>query len=118
MTIILPLPPKELSPNGRPHFMAKARAVKKYRQMAHFKVLSERGFNLRPRHKSATCQINWYAKSKRRRDGDNALASSKAAIDGIADSGFIDNDSGLTHLPVIFHVDKANPRVEITITPL
>lgn len=118
MTITLPLPPKQLSPNARPHHMAKARVVNKYRMAARLFTSGQLAIGYKPRHKTATCQITWYAKTKRFPDGDNALASCKAAIDGIADSGFIDNDSGLTHLPVIFHVDKENPRVEITITPL
>ena len=32
MTFTLPWPPKELSPNARLHYMAKARAKKAYRQ--------------------------------------------------------------------------------------
>ena len=34
ITITLPLPPKELSPNARPHWAVKARAIKSYRLLA------------------------------------------------------------------------------------
>lgn len=41
----------------------------------------------------------------RRRDRDNLLASLKAAFDGIADAGLVENDAGLTHLPVHIVID-------------
>jgi crossover junction endodeoxyribonuclease RusA len=116
MTITLPLPPKALHPNGRTHHYAKARAVKKYRQMALVMALSILPAGHKPRHRMATAIAHWYAPTNNLPDGDNANASLKAAYDGIADSGYLDNDRGLTHLPVVFHVSPKNPRVEITIT--
>lgn len=117
LTITMPLPGKLLSPNGRAHFMAKARATKTARQGANLRTRSELG-GVFPKHQRATAQLEWYSKTKRRVDGDNALASAKAIFDGIADAGFIANDRELTHQPVKFFVDKNNPRLVIHVTPL
>lgn len=116
LTVKLSIPPRELSPNTpRVHWAAKMRAVRAYRGKAH--GLSRMEIEGRPEHKEATSQVRWFTKTKRRPDADNALSMLKSAFDGITDSGFLSNDLGLTHLPIIFAVDKENPRVEITITP-
>ena len=107
--IDLPLPPKELSPNWRGHWAQKAKAVKRYRELAHALSLA----NLRDRWPAALCQCTFTFKDARQRDKDNLLASMKAAFDGIADSGAVANDSGITHLPVLVQVDKANPGVAV-----
>jgi len=39
--IILPWPPRELHPNARPHFHAKAQATKAYRIAATYTALAE-----------------------------------------------------------------------------
>jgi len=111
MTITLPLPPRELSPNWRGHWAQKAKAVKKYRQLAWAVAMSETRCNW----PTANAQATFYFRDRRRRDRDNLLASLKSAFDGLTDAGVIDDDSGLTHLPVIVEYDKANPRVEITV---
>lgn len=115
ITVTLPIPPKELSPNGRFHWAAKSKKTKAYRLAAHIAAWNQ--CSECPEHDRATSQIRWFTKTKRRLDADNALACMKSALDGITDSGFLSNDRGLTHLPIIFAVDKENPRVEITITP-
>lgn len=118
LTITIPLPPRILSPNARPHHMAKARKVKEYRGRAYLAVLTEVPGGYKPRWKSALCSVTWYAKTATHPDGDNALASLKAAFDGFTDAGLFSDDRGLTHAPVKFDKDKLNPRVEITIQPL
>ncbi len=66
---------------------------------------------------SASCRATFYVKCRRRRDGDNALASLKAAFDGLQDGGLIADDSGLIHHPVRFVVDKEKAgTVELEIT--
>lgn len=115
--IVLPLPFKELSPNARCHWAAKAKSVKNYRLIA----WGQSKLELPKRHKpwmEAEAQATFYHKSSRKRDRDNALASLKSAFDGIADAKVIRDDSGLTHKPVVFAVDKSNPRVVIVIRPL
>ena len=117
--IVLPLPHKNLSPNARCHWRAKAAATKKARSDASWAALAgiaDRNWN-QPLWGTATVQATFYFRDKRRRDRDNMLSSCKAYFDGLADSGLIANDSGLTHLPVKVEIDKANPRVVLTVTP-
>ena len=54
--------------------------------------------------------------TRRKRDKDNALASLKAAFDGLVDAGIVADDVGLTHEPVEFRTSRDRPRVEITVT--
>jgi Holliday junction resolvase RusA-like endonuclease len=121
ITITLPLPPKELSPNytvgSRGQRMGKAAKTKKYRNAACIEVCYDIANGLVSRGwKAADVQCTFYHKDARRRDKDNALASMKAAFDGIADAGLVSDDSALTYLPVVMLKSKDNPRVEVTIT--
>jgi crossover junction endodeoxyribonuclease RusA len=116
VTIILPLPPKALHPNARPHWRTKAKHTREYRSEAVLGVRTSVWGNLRPKWGAAICQAIFYVKDARKRDRDNLLASLKSAFDGLADAGLIADDSGLTHLPVMVMVDKANPRVELHVT--
>lgn len=117
LIITLPLPPPELHPNARPHYMAKAAKTKRYRMDAYLVALHARR---EARHvlpwPSASVRVTRYAKTKRRADRDNVLASLKAAFDGIADAGVVLDDSQLTYLPVVMAVDATDPRVEIELT--
>jgi len=112
MVIVLPLPPRELSPNARPHYMAKARAVKRYREAAYLLALAER---LGRPMSTAKVTARFFFSTRRRRDRDNLLASLKPAFDGIADARVVTNDSGLIHMPVEQYVDRTDPRVEIVV---
>lgn len=96
--------------------MAKARATKKYRQAA--KDATE-GLIVREDldvpFSAATITPRFFHATKRRRDKDNALASLKAAFDGMADAGLVSDDSELTYQPVEMHIDRDAPRVELEI---
>ena len=116
MKIVLPLPPKELSPNERPYFMLKSRMTKKYRRDAGFATLHA----MNESHEAggwerATVKATFYYRESRRRDADNCLASIKAAFDGMADAKLITNDSGLTHLPVEIVTGSKYQRVELEV---
>jgi crossover junction endodeoxyribonuclease RusA len=115
LTIELPLPPKELSPNARVHWARKADRVKWYRGRAWAEALAAQGRNVRG-WKRATVQLTFYRKTRGRIDTDNALASCKALFDGLTDAGVIEDDCGLTHLPVKIDKDKDNPRVVVELT--
>jgi len=116
VTITLRLPHRCLSPNARCHWATKARETKGYRSTA--KVLTMCELNsARPEWPAATVSITYNHLVKRNRDRDNALACLKSAFDGLADAGLIKNDSGLTHLPIVFTVDRDRPEgVTLTIT--
>ena len=87
ITVRLPWPPKELSPNARVHWARKAGVSQKYRQDACVLTLCEK-----KRHIEAAClHLTFCPPDRRRRDLDNMLASIKAGIDGIADAIQVDD---------------------------
>lgn len=122
LVIVLPLPPRVLSPNcmvgslcGR---FAKAAAAKKYRNLA--KVAVEEAVIETSPWDSVSVGAAFYYATKRRRDQDNAMSSLKSAYDGIVDSGLVvDDDYGhMSREAPQFNIDKQHPRVELTITRL
>ena len=116
MKLVLPLPPPELSPNARPHYMAKAKATAEYREIA-----KEEAMIWCADHKNtfpwdrATIELTFFFQREGRRDPDNLLASCKAAFDGLRDAGVLTDDDKITHLPVIRYKDKDNPRLEMRV---
>jgi hypothetical protein len=120
LTITVPIPHKSLSPNWRGHWAVKAKHTKRLRNYAYtYSVGQCAGAAKGPywaAHKAATVEIQWFTKTVRHPDGDNALSSLKAVFDGVTDSGFLADDRGLTHQPVVFQKDAKNPRVVLTFT--
>lgn len=117
--VTLPLPHSALSPNARPHHFALSNAKAAAKQGAFLRARAALPLGGKPpRWEAAEAEAVFYHAQKRGRDGDNALASLKAAYDGIAMAGIVANDKGIRHLPVRFEIDPANPRVEVTLRPL
>lgn len=114
ITVTLPIPPRVLSPNARCHWRVKAKATKQYRFVAVWEACKECGL-VGPRWKAARVQVRWFTKTKRRPDADNALASLKAAFDGLTDAGVWVSDRETQYEPIVFGVDKVSPRVEVEI---
>lgn len=83
-TVRLPWPAKELSPNARVHFRAKAATVKSYRESAYW--LTKASDLRAPAEGGIALRLDFHPPDRRRRDLDNMLASVKSAIDGIADA--------------------------------
>jgi len=115
LTITLRLPSPPLSPNWRGHWATKAKDVRLYRELANVMARQALGRQDPPRWKAATVQATFFFPDRRRRDKDNLLASLKAAFDGLADAGVVENDAGFTHLPVGVTVDGSKSRVVLTI---
>lgn len=110
--IKLPLPPKELQPNARPHWRAKAKAVQSYRAMALNEALQ---WNTDECCSVAVVKIEYANKTKRVLDPDNIIAALKSAIDGITSSGCIDDDDELIYLPPKRWKCADDPHVRITL---
>lgn len=119
ITIVFPLPDRALSPNARVHWAKKAKLAKHLRTASHYlttAAIAMYGYPSQPNWKQATYKARFYFQTARTRDADNAIASLKSALDGVADAGLIINDSGLWPERPEFYTDKSNPRVEITFT--
>jgi len=101
IVFVLPLPPEKISPNGRGHWGAKARAVKAYRdqcawimrqwrinhteaQLIQGRVIIDLEFYL---CRLANDKTNYYPK-----DEDNARGAMKAAQDALKDAEIISGD--------------------------
>lgn len=117
-TITLPIPNRVLSPNARSHWRVVAKAKAALRMEARCAAADRMDAQTPPQWKRARVVVEWFTKTKRRPDEDNARSSLKAAFDGLQDAGILHNDRGLEHGPMVFAVDKANPRVVLTVTEL
>ena len=87
----LPWPPSELSPNSRGHFMALARAKKKYRFDCSWTTIQQRqsqGDNLVGKLR---VELTFHRPNRRVYDRDNLLARMKSGLDGVADGLRIDD---------------------------
>jgi Holliday junction resolvase RusA-like endonuclease len=94
--ITLPWPSAILSPNARPHWAAKAKAVKKARIDG--KICARlAGAELPATDGKIHLWIDFHPPSKRRIDDDNCLARFKSARDGIADYYGIDDARFVSH---------------------
>lgn len=118
LDIILPLPPRVLSPNcpggTRGGRFARATAAKAYKEKARAAVESSgvAGWE------RASVEARFYHATARRRDDVNHLAMLKAAYDGAIVAGLLPDDDR-AHLRTVgatFAVDRAAPRVELHFT--
>lgn len=89
--LTLPWPPRELHPNARMHWAAKARITKKARQTAAWLAKAAGAGNLCVERLNVS--IQFMAPDKRRRDTDGMISSVKAYLDGIADATGVDDSN-------------------------
>jgi len=120
LTVTLSLPPKALSPNARAHWAAKAKAVQAYRGEAKLLArvaISEAGLDVPAGWgDEIMVRATFWFRVERRRDRDNAQASLKSALDGIAEAMGVD-DSRFIMAPATLLVDATDPRVEVVLHP-
>ena len=81
--IILPWPPKELSPNARGHWTVTSRAKNAYRLACAWQAKAQGARKIEAEALHLT--LTFYPPTRRAFDLDNALASMKAGLDGLAD---------------------------------
>lgn len=112
--LILPWPSKELSPNGRVHWAAKAKAAKKARAHAHASSLSC-GLRGWAREGRIHLHVTFYPPTRMIPDDDNMLARFKPYRDGIADALGIDDKRFISHPLVSTEVRKGG-QVVVRIT--
>lgn len=110
--IVLSWPPRELHPNARKHFHAKARAAKAYRVSATYAAMAE-GPQIDVSG-PLSLSIDFYPPDKRRRDLDGCLSAVKAGLDGIADAYQI-NDFNINPITIRRCEPVKGGRVEVRI---
>lgn len=118
MKIVLPWPDRRLSPNARVNWRAKAGPKKKARADATIATYGALDRGLRDVRAALSGEhpipltIRFYPPDARRRDRDNAQASLKHALDGIADALAVDD---YRFRPTYeFAAPEAPGRVEVT----
>jgi crossover junction endodeoxyribonuclease RusA len=119
ITVVCPLPPKELSPNARCHWRVKHRHSSEYRRACRLATraaeMSLRKYDLSGVDWShARLQATFFYPDRRRRDRDNSAAMLKYAYDGIAEALGVDDYGFRPQMPEV-EVDKEDPRVEIVV---
>ena len=95
MTLVMPWPSTDLSPNARVHWAVLARAKKAYREACGWQAKAQGARRLSAERLEVT--FTFYPPTKRRIDLDNCIARMKAGIDGIADQ--LGEAYGLLGLP-------------------
>jgi crossover junction endodeoxyribonuclease RusA len=116
LIIILPLPPRVLSPNASRHWRASLSSKKKARADAGFATIAA----IREQHVDATwkrarLQATFAFRVRRHHDEDNLTAWLKAYADGIADALKM-NDRNFRWLPPLQRVDPLKQSVTIVVT--
>lgn len=97
-SLVLPWPPKELSPNARVHWSKKSKAAKAYRADCH--ILCRQAGLTAPKGRSIILTLEFVPPDRRHRDDDNMLAAFKSGRDGIADALGIDDRQFVTQISV------------------
>lgn len=108
--VVLPWPPAELWPNSRPHWGAKSRAVKKYRNACDALALDAK---LAALDGPIYLWIDFLPPDRRRRDVDNCVAAMKSGLDGLADALGVD-DSRFVLRPMLCEQIGGMVRVRLT----
>lgn len=89
--LVLPWPPRDLSPNARIHWRKKAPITKAYKE-ACWALAKQSGITV-PDSPRIALWLTFYPPDRRARDDDNIIASFKAGRDGLALALGIDDKS-------------------------
>jgi len=116
VTIEFPQPGPLMSMNDRPHWAAKARAVRTWRTAAYVAADATPHRLLPP----GLVELHLPVPDRRRRDPMNYAPTLKACVDGLVDAGLWPDDTPefvRTLEPTLYVVPRSAPRVvRITIT--
>lgn len=117
VTLVLPWIDSRLNAHNKGHWRTKSAPTKQAREIAF--AIAQRAIIEGVAHinTKASIQYRFFVPDNRRRDSANMVQACKPALDGIVDSGLITGDHWqvLKDLGSEVAIDKANPRVEITI---
>lgn len=93
LRVILPWPPRALSPNSRtPHWSVLAKAKRVYRQACYVEAMAAglRKGTFAPADRLHV-RLTFVPPDRRRRDLDNLIAAMKSGLDGVADALGVDD---------------------------
>lgn len=111
MNLVLPWPPKELSSNARLHFMALARAKKRYRTACAWTAVAQGARRIDAERLKV--HLVFVPPDRRARDDQNCMAAMKAGLDGLADVLGVDDSLWATSYEMSSTVGGM-VRVEVT----
>jgi len=111
MQVIVPYPPRELNPNSHCHWRVKAKVGKNYKRDV-FYLCRLVGFTALEKCEKLHVWLDFFPPNKHDRDQDNALASCKHMLDGIAEALKIDDQHFVLH--PFFH-DEIGGKVVVNI---
>lgn len=112
--VLLPWPPKVLSPNARGHWATRSRAAKNYRAKCHW---------IAKRHRLSApagrllLVVEFLPPDRRRRDDDNLIAAFKSGRDGLADALGLDDYLFITQTCGLSSETHPGGAVRVTIKP-
>lgn len=86
LSIALPWPPKELSPNGRKHWRGLAKFKAAYRDTCRIETLLQCRPDYLQLPERIHLSMDFVPPDRRRRDRDNLVAAMKSGLDGVADA--------------------------------
>ena len=115
VTLRLPFPPKELSPNVRvPHWAVFAHAKSYYRKHCWGEAFDQTNARLSP---PVHARVTFVVPDRRRRDADNLAASLKSMWDALVDAHVLADDSAdkLTIEAPVIRYEKGQRYIEVTL---
>lgn len=111
--VCLPVPPIELSKNGRVHRIVWNRLFQQYKQVATNRLRELMDWQGYGWNCPVQVTVRWYAKTRRFPDQDNGIARLAPYCDAAQAAGLIVDDCQIRGISIEFFVDRENPRVEI-----
>lgn len=111
ISITLPWPQASLSPNARQHYMALARARKKYRNDCWVSAHAQGARKVAA--DALTVSVRFAPPTRRRYDLDNLLSRMKSGLDGLADVLGVDDSRWRLRIEMAEPVKGGAVRVEV-----
>ncbi len=111
--VLLPWPPKVLSPNARSHWATRSRAAKAYRNSC---LLHAKLVGLTAPAGRLLLVIEFMPPNRQRRDDDNLIAAFKSGRDGLADALGVDDCLFVTQCSLSTEV-RPGGAVRVTLKP-
>lgn len=111
IAITLPWPQASLSPNARQHYMALARARKKYRHDCWLAAHAQGARKVAA--EALTVSICFAPPTRRRYDLDNLLSRMKSGLDGLADVLGVDDSRWKLQIEMAEPVKGGAVKVEV-----